>query len=207
MMNPIKYIFNKIAFDMKYIRIKTLPYIDNFLNFFDQNANILDIGCGTGINMQNKNLNFKGIDISDRLVRICQRKNLNVIEANMLKLPQYYFSFDGFIAINSYHHLLEDSNRKEALNEMFRILKPHGLGLITVWAVEQDEESILHLTEIDELVKIKCCPKYKYYKPYFNNELATEIKKLEPRFTIEAQGWYAGTWWVIVQKHIIRPIY
>jgi ubiquinone/menaquinone biosynthesis C-methylase UbiE len=201
----IKQIYNQIANDFDRSRVRIWPCVSNFLLTFNSGTQLLDIGCGNGKNIISRpDLNFKGIDISDKLINICQNKGLDVIEANMTSIPFEDNYFDGFINVASYHHLSNDKDRTKALNEMYRILKKNGTGLIVVWAMEQPNDSTFHFTKSDELVKWTYNKTgqifLRYYHIYRSNDLVNEITKLEPRFKIIKQGWEKGNWWIQISK-------
>ena len=212
----ITYIYNNIANDFSRTRYKIWPCVSHFLSTFEQYSSILDIGCGNGKNMLYPNLKFTGIDISQELVNICNSNNLNVIQGDMTSLPFLDNSFDGFITIASYHHLNNDCDRMKTLKEMYRVIKPNGYGLLTVWAMEQcDQEGLIidknisrfHFTKSDEFVKWidKKSGKtyYRYYHIYSQNQLQNEIQKLCPQFHICSCKWEKGNWCITLQKLII----
>jgi ubiquinone/menaquinone biosynthesis C-methylase UbiE len=201
----IKNVYNQIAKDFDRSRIRIWPCVSNFLSQFNPGSELLDIGCGNGKNIISRpDLKFKGIDLSDELVKICTDKGLDVIEASMTSLPFEEGTFDGFITVASYHHLSNDQDRTKALNEMYRILKTGGKGLIVVWAMEQPEDSTFHFTKPDELVKWtynKTGQTFmRYYHIYRANDLTNEINRLEPRFKIKSLGWEKGNWVAQITK-------
>ena len=203
----IKEIYNKIANDFDMRRVRIWPCVSDFLHTFNSNSIILDIGCGNGKNMLFKNdLIFKGIDISNKLVDICKKKGLDVLEGSMTSLPYDSNSFDGIITIASYHHLSTDIERKEALDEMYKVLKPNGRALIVVWAMEQPDDSTFHFTKADELVpwKTKLGQKnqtyYRYYHIYSKGDLENEVRIFKPEFHIEQVGWQKGNWYIVLKK-------
>lgn len=200
-----KNIYNQIAKVFDVTRIRIWPCVRNFINGLPSGSNILDIGCGNGKNMSiRSDITFKGIDISDELVKICNNKGLDVIESSMTSLPFPDNSFDAFIAVASYHHLSNDELRKQALNEMYRVLKNSGKGLIVVWALEQPDDSTFDFKLKDEKVKWTCRITgntfWRYYHIYQDGDLINEINQLEPRFQIEKIGWEKGNWYV----HLIK---
>jgi SAM-dependent methyltransferase len=213
-MESTKYIYNMIAEEFDLYRVKVWPCVTRFLENFNSDHLLLDIGCGNGKNIiGNSHLKFKGIDFSDKLVDICKSKGLDVIEASMTNIPFNDCMFDGFIAVASYHHLNNDLDRMCALNSMYRVLRPGGRGLIVVWAEERDmltkfnfirdPSKVTSLYGFDEMVlwKSKSGVEYnRYYHIYGKNDLAEEVKTYEPRFTIEKIGWERGNWFVIVKK-------
>ncbi|MCD6270656.1 methyltransferase domain-containing protein, partial [bacterium] len=98
---------------------------------------ILDIGCGTGeltirlSSLLDENGEIIGTDISSEMIKIanykknkyCKNKNLKFIvgEANKLPFPNNYFHF--VFCLNSFHHY---PNQRQALEEIYRVLKPNG---------------------------------------------------------------------------------
>ncbi|KAE9449657.1 hypothetical protein C3L33_18443, partial [Rhododendron williamsianum] len=51
---------------------------------------------------------------------------------------------DVAISIAVLHHLRTESRRKKAIDELIRVVKKGGLVLITVWAVEQEDRSLVN---------------------------------------------------------------
>jgi len=202
-----KYIYNEIASEFSNTRHRVWPCVKKFLNDFDSSSRILDIGCGNGKNMLYRNdIIFNGIDFSHKLVRICIDKGLNVQEASMTSIPFESNQFDGAIVIASYHHLSNDTERKQALDEIYRILKLNALALIVVWAIEQPLDSKFIFTKKDEIVKWKSInPPYniyeRYYHIYAKNELKEEILRLKPEFTIIDEYLEKGNWVLTCKKN------
>jgi SAM-dependent methyltransferase len=201
----LKEVYNKIAEYFNITRVRIWGSVKNFLNSLDEKSSILDVGCGNGKNMLYRpNLKFKGIDFSEEQVKICKHKNLDVIEASMCSLPFDDSTFDHMICIASYHHLDNDKNRQESLNEMYRCLKKNGKVLITVWAMEQFEGSTFNFTKKDEMVSWRRNGDdniyYRYYHIYNKGDLEEEVMRLEPRFKIVGGGWEVGNWFIILQK-------
>jgi ubiquinone/menaquinone biosynthesis C-methylase UbiE len=58
---------------------------------------------------------------------------VNLAIADASYLPYADNSFDWAISIATYHHLTHDRERKIAIEELKRILKPKGEAFITVW--------------------------------------------------------------------------
>jgi len=138
----IKHFYNDVADYFNVSRVRIWTCVKLFLDSFQSQSLLLDVGCGNGKNMlYRKDLIFKGIDFSIKLVEICKNKNLDVQESTMTKIPFNNNTFDGIIMIASYHHLSTELERKETLNEIYRILKKNGRVLIVVWAMEQEKNS------------------------------------------------------------------
>ena len=197
-------VYNKIAVEFDVTRVRIWGSVKKFLNEIIINSINLDNGCGNGKNMLYRpELTFKGIDISKEQVNICQKKGLDVIESTMTALPFQNDTFNNIICIASYHHLDNDDDRKKSLDEMYRCLEPNGKVLITVWAMEQGEDSKFHFTKRDEQVSWKSKDGniyLRYYHIYNKGDIEEEITRLQPNFKINNVGWEVGNWWIILEK-------
>ncbi len=100
-----------------------------FLELLDEESNILDIGCGSGVNMQYcKDLGFQieGIDISKSMVLLCNEKRLNAKEGDIENLEFPKNSFSAVLASASLLHVPK-IKIQEALKDIHEILKPSGI--------------------------------------------------------------------------------
>lgn len=119
-------------------RYKPWPRVADFLLSLPPTSLVYDIGCGNGKYLTvNPNLLMVGCDSSFNLLAISNEKGMESIVAEVSTLPFKSSSADHFICIAVLHHLSSESRRISALNELTRILKPGGSGLIYVWAFEQ----------------------------------------------------------------------
>ncbi|MDQ3087291.1 MAG: class I SAM-dependent methyltransferase, partial [Acidobacteriota bacterium] len=107
------------------------------------NPKILDVGCGTGGNLEML-ANFgaaEGVDISDDALEFCRSKGLTAHKGLAEKLPFADESFDVVTALDVVEHLDDDI---AGLKEMNRVLKKAGKTLIFVpafmwlWGVQDD---------------------------------------------------------------------
>src|SRR3989344_2667556 len=97
-----------------------------------RNANILDVGCSSGILIQELNTSgftqVKGIDISQSAVDLSKARGIkNVFKSDAQSTGYKDKEFDIIIASDILEHL---NNEEKALNEWNRILKPEGLILV-----------------------------------------------------------------------------
>jgi len=204
-MLSIEQVYNKISNQFDRTRIRIWGSVKKFLTSIPTQSSILEIGCGNGKNMLFRDdLDFYGIDLSEKQVEICKKKNLNVNVGNMTSLPFNENQFDYAICIATYHHLDNDIDRKKSLEEMYRILKKNGQILLTVWAIEQDLDSHVSFKNRDEMVPWKNKDDgntyYRYYHVYGKNDLEEEIKRLYPKFKIEIIDFELGNWYAILAK-------
>ncbi len=108
-----------------------------------QNPKILDVGCGTGANLEML-ANFgesEGVDVSDDALEFCRQKGLKAHKGLAESLPFADESFDVVTALDVVEHLDDDV---AGLKEMHRVLKTGGKTLIFVpafmwlWGVQDD---------------------------------------------------------------------
>jgi SAM-dependent methyltransferase len=203
-MLSVKEVYNKIASHFDVSRQRIWGSVRTFLNNVPPNSLVLDVGCGNGKNMlYRKDLVFVGIDNSSEQIKICTKKHLYALEADITNIPFATDTFDYMICIATYHHLDNDDVRQRALNEMSRCLKPGGQLLLTVWAMEQHEGSTFHFTQSDEMVPWTTTDGttyLRYYHIYRKGELLAEICRLCDTLTVKADGWELGNWYVVLEK-------
>lgn len=109
---------------------------------------VADIGCGNGRHLlpcAYKCSYAIGVDISNKLLRIVQKKitnkriiNVSLIHADAVKLPLTDNSVNAVLFIASLHNIRGKQHRHHALREIVRVLKPNGVALISVWSRWQD---------------------------------------------------------------------
>ncbi len=191
----VKKIYEEIATKFSEKRFNKWDWIELFINSFSFNSTLLDIGCGNGRNMNNKNYNFYGIDNCEKFIQICKDQQLNVKLSDMTTLPFENNYFDGIISIASFHHLSTIERRLECLKEMKRILKPNGKILLSVWSINQTHNKKLNNQFIygDNLVPWKNNKGDIIGNRYYYIFKLGEISKLlETLFTIESHDWIHG---------------
>jgi SAM-dependent methyltransferase len=104
---------------------------------------LLDIGCGTGANLEMLAQfgTAEGVDVSGEALDFCRKKGLNVQKGLAETLPYADESFDITTALDVIEHLDDDV---AGLKEMHRVTKPGGHALIFVpafmwlWGVQDD---------------------------------------------------------------------
>lgn len=103
---------------------------------------LLDIGCGNGRVADLANTikaDYIGIDISKELIDLAiQQHPQNTFHVgSMLQTDFTVDSFDHAILVASFHHIPSDTYRLEALQEIRRITKPHGMIMMLNWNLHQ----------------------------------------------------------------------
>ena len=182
-------------------RINTWKWVDAFIEKLPKNSIIYDIGCGNGRNMSHSNHEFIGVDNSKKLIDICRKKSMNVMYADICNLPFKDNTADVILSIASFHHLDTEKERFEAMRELYRVLKPKGRVLLSVWSIDQPHTAKYnfedyegnHWTDEDNIVDwINNHEKIykKYYYIFRINELTDIIKKCN--FWIINHRWEFG---------------
>lgn len=196
----VKDIYNLIANEFSLKRFSKWSWIESFLEDLYSGL-ILDIGCGNGRNMTNPKHQFMGIDNCDNFIKICLNKGLNVINCDMAKIPLKENYFDGILSIASFHHLSCPERRHECLKEMYRILKPDGSILLSVWSYDQTHNYKLKFEYGNNYVPWKdkdgAVKGQRYYYIFKPKELRD---LLEIYFKIELWGWNYGNEIIILKQ-------
>ena len=153
----VKNIYENIANEFSDKRMTKWNWIDDFIYSLSQESTLLDVGCGSGRNMEYKNYNFYGIDNCNNFINIAKNKNLNVILSDMTQIPFNNTMFDGIISIASFHHLSTNERRHQCLQELKRILKINGKILLSIWSINQSHNKRLNnkFTYGDNIVPFK----------------------------------------------------
>ncbi|HEV2339636.1 MAG TPA: class I SAM-dependent methyltransferase [Patescibacteria group bacterium] len=101
---------------------------------------LLDIGCGTGtlvmlVKTKHPKAKVTGLDPDQHVLAIAKRKAersnhaIDFIQAGAEKLPFASSSFDIITSSLAFHHL-PTTIKKQALGEIYRVLKPTGQFLL-----------------------------------------------------------------------------
>lgn len=202
--NPDTY--NFISADFDRTRYSIWKGVSKFLDDIPENSLCADIGCGNGKNMlYRKDLRFKGIDISDNLIKVCNDKKLDVIKGSVLDIPFNDNTFDSVICIAVIHHLETIEKRKEAIEELLRITKKGGNILIYVWALEQPEHSKRKFDRQEVMVPFITKKDGKCYERFYHVFIKDELKKLvksidKYRFEITDYFYELGNWVIVLTK-------
>ncbi|GLU16253.1 hypothetical protein SLE2022_326950 [Rubroshorea leprosula] len=138
-------VYDAIAPHFSSTRFAKWPKVSAFLESLPTGSLVLDAGCGNGKYLGlNPNCYFIGCDISAPLIKICEDRGHEVLVADAVNLPYRTGFGDAAISIAVLHHLSTESRRNKAIEELVRVVKKGGLVLITVWAVEQEDRSLVN---------------------------------------------------------------
>jgi SAM-dependent methyltransferase len=110
----------------------------------DGRPRILDVGCGTGANLEmlSRFGEAEGVDVSEAALAFCRARGLTDVHLGAAEnLPYENGSFDLVTALDVVEHLDDDV---AGLREMRRVLRPGGKALLFVpafrflWGVQDD---------------------------------------------------------------------
>uniref|UniRef100_A0A1D1YL94 Alkylated DNA repair protein alkB 8 n=1 Tax=Anthurium amnicola TaxID=1678845 RepID=A0A1D1YL94_9ARAE len=140
----VHHVYDAIAPHFSSTRFAKWPKVAGFINSLGPGSLILDAGCGNGKYLGlNWNCFYIGCDISAPLIDICATRGHEVMVADAVNLPYRSGFGDAAISIAVLHHLSTEGRRKKAVEELVRVVRKGGHVLITVWAVEQEDKSLL----------------------------------------------------------------
>lgn len=198
-------VYNEIANHFDVTRAYLWKSIKNFTNSLATNSRILDAGCGNGKNMFRNDCIHIGIDNSIEMVKICQKKKLFVLQADITNIPFRSDLFDATTSVAVIHHLPNKNDRVKAINELVRVTKNLGLIFIQVWDnnLESRKKSKYHKIDgrdDDYLVEwtIKNKKLYRYYHLFSENEINQIVKKIKHVEVVSLYNEMEN--WVIVLK-------
>lgn len=115
--------------------------IDYFIRTSNiRHPHILDAGCGTGITLKwlsSRGLKTaEGFDVSNDAISLCKKRGLmNVYEGSILDIKHSDNSFDIILTIDVLG-LLDRKQAQDAINELYRVLRPGGLLIMQCAAYE-----------------------------------------------------------------------
>ena len=106
----------------------------------EKKGKILDLGCGTGRHFSSIKGETFGTDFSGEMLKIAElnaKKNkikCELIKSDAANLPFKDNFFDYVIFIAVLHCIKGDKKRRDALKELYRVLKKGGKALVCVWS-------------------------------------------------------------------------
>lgn len=95
------------------------------LKDIDLSGKILDLGSGTGLLSIFLKKKLISIDISQKMLIKSNSKN---VQGDMVKLP---FKDNSFDTVLSFSALMNSNSPQKTINEVYRILKPKGVFIVT----------------------------------------------------------------------------
>ncbi|MFX0139475.1 MAG: class I SAM-dependent methyltransferase [Candidatus Hodarchaeota archaeon] len=202
--------FNQIAEDYHLKRKKPWRPLEFFLNHLKNKGHtfrgiLLDLGCANGRNFKIMNTppnKLLGIDLSLELLKIA-KTNLNDInqysewESNYIQLllgdivnlPIRENSINNIFSIATIHHIKKKSERKNNINQIYKLLKENGSFVLTVWRKWQKKYSRYFLLE------------------WFKRNLTINYKKQQKLIGLEEYGDKFIPWTLSKEQKVYNRFY
>jgi len=109
------------------------------IEMLPQAARVLDLGCGYGrisLPLARAGYGVDGLDLSDLLIEAARKAaraeglRVDFTVGSMTGIPYRSESFDAVICLwSAFNELLEEDEQERAIREMWRVLRPDGVGV------------------------------------------------------------------------------
>ncbi len=121
---------------------KELEFIANYCQPGDR---VLDFGCGSGRLwplLEKRKVSYLGLDISKELIKLAWQQYPEEAQrfqklSDWESLPLKANSFNVVYAVAVFHHFPGQERRQKMARELFRVLRPGGKIILTVWNLWQ----------------------------------------------------------------------
>ena len=148
-----------------------------------ENAKVLDLGCGTGLELEefflvNPNAKVTGIDLTEAMLDSLKAK---FPDKDITTICGSYFDvlfgdgiFDAAVSVESLHHFSKEE-KIPLYAKLWRALKPDGYFILTDYYVETDEQEMFFRQELIRLRKEQNLPDEVFY--HYDTPLTVEHEK------------------------------
>ncbi len=146
------------------------PYTAGLLPL-KQNAAILDLGCGTGLELEeyfrlNPTATVTGIDLAAGMLSELKRKfanyDVNLILGSYFDVPLGDSVYDAAVSVESLHHFTKE--QKILLYQKLHLsLKKGGYFILTDYFASGDEEELFHQKELVRLKALQNITDSEFY--------------------------------------------
>jgi ubiquinone/menaquinone biosynthesis C-methylase UbiE len=160
------------------MRRQIIPPITRFVRSEGENLRLLDVGCGTGrtlhqIARAHPRLRLHGADLSPAYIKHARKRLLDVGELtlaveNAEALPWADGTFDIVTSVYMFHELPRNA-RRNAIREMFRVVRPGGLVIV---------EDSAQLSESPELEGVLHNFPDDFHEPFYNDYLEDDLASI-----------------------------
>ena len=117
-----------------------------------ENCHILDLGCGTGLELEeyfllNPSARIMGIDLSQGMLSALKKKfadkDITLVCSSYFDVPFGVCSFDSAVSVESLHHFTKEE-KVPLYTKLHRALKDGGYFVLTDYFSLSDEEEHMH---------------------------------------------------------------
>ena len=144
------------------------------------NANILDLGCGTGLELNyyydlNPAAKITGIDLSPKMLNSLKDKfkdkDLTLIQGSYFDIPFGENIFDGAVSVESLHHFTLEE-KIPLYKKVCSALKENSYFILTDYFSLSNEEENFHRSELLRLKREQGISDNEFY--HYDTPLTTE---------------------------------
>ena len=125
----------------------------------EKNANILDLGCGTGLELEfyfklNPSAKMTGIDLATGMLAALKEKfsdkDITLIQGSYFDVPFSENTYDAAVSVESLHHFAMDE-KVPLYRKLHKALKPNGYFILTDYFAPSEDEEIFYRNELNRL--------------------------------------------------------
>ena len=167
-------------------------------------AKILDLGCGTGLELEeyykvNPQADVTGIDLTEAMLNALKEKfpakKLNLICGSYFDVPFGENAFDAAVSVESLHHFKREK-KLGLYKKLHEALKENGYFILTDYFAESEE---LEIEYFNNLAEIKCAEglsedEFFHYDTPLTAEHEIEILKEAGFSKVEKIERWESTW-------------
>ena len=148
-----------------------------------ENAKVLDLGCGTGLELEefflvNPNAKVTGIDLTEAMLDSLKAKfpdkDITTICGSYFDVPFGDGIFDAAVSVESLHHFSKEE-KIPLYAKLWQALKPDGYFILTDYYAETDEQEVFFRQEQIRLRKEQNLPDEVFY--HYDTPLTVEHEK------------------------------
>jgi tRNA (cmo5U34)-methyltransferase len=158
----------------------------------EKNTNILDLGCGTGLELEelfqmNPYAKVTGIDLTEAMLETLKAKfpdkDITTICGSYFDVPFGEEIYDAAVSVESLHHFTKEQ-KIPLYKKLNKALKSGGYFILTDYFAESEEEEVFYGQELLRIRKEQELPDGVFY--HYDTPLTVEHEKealLEAGFT------------------------
>ena len=149
----------------------------------EKNANVLDLGCGTGLELEeffsiNPSAKVTGIDLTkamlDSLKTKFPDKDITTICGSYFEVPFGVDIFDAAVSVESLHHFTKEE-KIPLYTKLRKSLKPDGYFILTDYFADLDEQEVCFRQELLRIRQEQNLPDDVFY--HYDTPLTVEHEK------------------------------
>ncbi len=147
------------------------------------NAYILDLGCGTGLELEayysiNPHAKITGIDLTQAMLNVLKSKfsdkDITLICGSYFDVPFGEEIFDAAVSVESLHHF-SGEEKASLYTRLKAALKPSGCFILTDYFADTDEQEVFFRQEMLRLRKEQHLPDDVFY--HYDTPLTVKHEK------------------------------